>query len=278
VNINSCGTDVWDIKEKRRKRAHYIKITDYAPCVSDVECQHFLSDENSVCWTSLTLIMKDLHSVVLQLVFARCCVTVGICTVLCYIWCLHSVVLQLVFAQCCLTVGICTVLCYSWYLHRIVLHLVFAQCCVTVGICTVLCYIWYLHSVVLQLVFAQCCVTVDICTVLCYSWYLDRVVLHLVFAQCCVTVDICTVFCYIWYLHSVVLQLAFLGFLSDVLLSSIPKRSCRKLDLFSLQRWKREEIPADVDRWKQLVLTTRSSFDGVCCIGSIDCFVRVLAV
>lgn len=36
------------------------------------------------------------------------------------------------------------------------------------------------------------------------------------FAQCCVTVDIS-------------------GFLSDVLLSGIPKRSCRKLDLFSSQ-------------------------------------------
>lgn len=39
-----------------------------------------------------------------------------------------------------------------------------------------------------------------------------------------------------------------------------------------------EKYPPMWIGWKQVVLTTGNSFDGVCYIGSNDCFVRVLAV
>ena len=57
------------MRHKAGKELITLKLLIMPPECLMYSVKKFLSDENSDCWTSLTLILKDLHSAVLQLVF-----------------------------------------------------------------------------------------------------------------------------------------------------------------------------------------------------------------
>jgi len=57
------------MRHKAEKELITLKLLIMLPACLMYSVKKFLSDENSGCWTSPTLILKDLHSVVLQLVF-----------------------------------------------------------------------------------------------------------------------------------------------------------------------------------------------------------------